>query len=107
MHAPKDIFDYLVLFIHNNDTSTNVFPSIHVYNSVGVNYAIQRYNNFKNNKLVHTASMVLCISICLSTVFLKQHALIDVVGAMFLTGIVRLFVYNNIDFYRITEKIKV
>lgn len=95
INNPKDIFDYLVLFIHNSDTSTNVFPSIHVYNSIGVNYAIQKYNRFKNNQLIHNFSKILCLAICLSTVLLKQHAIIDVLGAILLAKIIHYFIYEQ------------
>ena len=105
INKPDDIFDYLVLFIHNNDTSTNVFPSIRVYNSIGVNYAIQKYNNFKKNNLTHFISMILCILICLSTIFLKQHAIIDVLGAILLAGIVRFIVYNKNNYKKIIENV--
>ena len=38
----KNVFCYLVQMIHNSDTPANVFPSIHVYNSVRGPYQCYR-----------------------------------------------------------------
>lgn len=91
----NDIFDKLILFIYSSDTSTNVFPSIHVYNSIGVNLAIQKFNNFKYNKIVHFGSNLLCILICMSTILIKQHSLYDVMGSIILAIIIYQFTYKT------------
>lgn len=80
--ADTDIFSRLVSTIYQSDTATNVCPSLHVYNSIAMNTVIQRSNAFKHEKTVKAASWILCIAICLSTVFLKQHSVIDVFWAI-------------------------
>mgnify|MGYP000598938296 CR=1 FL=1 len=74
----KNIFAKAVSLLYATDTCTNVFPSIHVYNSVAVHIGIIRSEQFKNNRIVRLISGVLMVSICMSTVFLKQHSIIDV-----------------------------
>lgn len=89
----KNIFAKAVSLLYATDTCTNVFPSIHVYNSVAVHIGIIRSEQFKNNRIVHLISGVLMVSICMSTVFLKQHSIIDVAGALLLCGAVYPLVY--------------
>lgn len=85
-----NIFVHLVQNLYKTDTPTNLFPSIHVYNSIGVNIAIWHSENFKKNRPVRIGSAVLMVSIILSTMFLKQHSVFDVI-----TGIVfSLFMYT-------------
>lgn len=84
----------LIKGLYLTDTPTNVFPSIHVYNSIGVQIAVSKSNCFKNKKIVNGISLVICISICLSTVFLKQHSVIDVCGACILAFVMYQLVYS-------------
>ena len=84
-----NIFVDMVRLLYQADTPTNLFPSIHVYNSIGVNIAIWHCEDFKQKKWLHIGSFVLMISIILSTMFLKQHSVFDVI-----TGIVfAVFMY--------------
>lgn len=89
----KNIFAKAVSLLYATDTCTNVFPSIHVYNSVAVHIGIIRSEQFKNNRIVRLISGVLMVSICMSTVFLKQHSIIDVAGALLLCGAVYPLAY--------------
>lgn len=81
----------LVYWIHQADTSTNVFPSIHVFNSVAAHLCISDSEALRKSRyyrIVRDASLLLCVSICLSTVFLKQHSIVDVAGALFLASVI-------------------
>lgn len=84
----------LVKGLYLTDTPTNVFPSIHVYNSIAVQIAVSKSNCFKHKKLANGISLVICISICLSTMFLKQHSVIDVCGACVLAFVMYQLVYT-------------
>ena len=86
--------NHLIAWLYNTDTSTNVFPSIHVYNSIGVHVAINKTDKIKS-RLIKNASLVLCILICFSTIFLKQHALIDVIGGCAMGRIVYILIYKT------------
>ena len=83
----------LVALVHQADTCTNVFPSVHVYNSLGTHIAVTHSEAFRQNRRVRGFSFVLMVSICLSTVFLKQHSVIDVVGASFLAAAIYPLAY--------------
>lgn len=82
--ARDNIFVTLAKGIYTADTPTNVFPSIHCYNSMAVNAAICHSRIMNQHRGVVAASKILCISIILSTVFVKQHSIIDVIGAFIL-----------------------
>ncbi|MGN0131624.1 MAG: phosphatase PAP2 family protein [Lachnospiraceae bacterium] len=79
-----NIFLDMVKALYATDTCTNVFPSIHVFNSLAANFAIQKSRQLSSHKVLRAGSHILCISIILSTMFLKQHSLFDVLtgGAM-------------------------
>ena len=82
---PRDnIFIDLVKDLYLGDTPTNIFPSIHAYNSIGVHLAVRNSKRLNGNKFAQYGSFVLSVLIILSTMFLKQHSVIDVVGAIVL-----------------------
>lgn len=91
----KNICSWLVYIVHMADTSTNVFPSIHAFNSIGVHCAVMKSPELKEKRWIRIGSFVLMVSICLSTVFLKQHSAIDVVGAVVLSYVIYPFVYGT------------
>ena len=90
---PDNAFGRLVAGLYATDTPTNVFPSIHVYNSIAVHTALSKCKALKNHKGLLTGSLILCILICMSTVFLKQHSLYDVGGAFVLMGVIYYVLY--------------
>lgn len=91
----ENIFTDLVRSLWSVDTSTNIFPSIHVFNSVAVHNAISNCPDLKkNHPWVVRSSFILCVSIVLSTMFLKQHTVIDVVGALILNAVTYHLVYQ-------------
>ena len=83
------ICGYLLKFIYSNDTATNVFPSIHVYNSLVTWHAVETSDEvlFRDHRF-RVFTSVQAILIILSTMFVKQHSVIDVAGAFLMFGIV-------------------
>ncbi len=80
-----NICSRMVAYLYSIDTSTNVFPSIHVYNTCVAMQAVMRSNTRLFRKPVMRVGIdLLSILIILSTVFIKQHSLLDVVGALLL-----------------------
>ncbi len=68
----------LVSVLYKVDTSTNVLPSIHVYNTVVLCHAINTCGRLRRRKLVLLSCNIIGVLIILSTMFLKQHSVIDV-----------------------------
>ncbi len=89
----ENVYTMLVSMIYRADTPTNLWPSIHVYNSVGVHIAVLKNARLRQNKVVHISSLALCVSIILSTVFLKQHSLFDVITGLIMAAVMYLVVY--------------
>lgn len=101
---PRDnILTDLVKMFYVADTSTNVCPSIHVYNSIGANIAIWHCKNLKKHPVIRYSSLVLCILICLSTMFIKQHSFVDFVCGILLAAIMYVLVYR-IDYSKFRKK---
>lgn len=92
---PRDnIFTYLVEHLYRKDTSTNIWPSIHVFNSLGSHFAIMHSPKLKHNKMIRIGSGILAFSIVLSTVFLKQHSAYDVFTAFAMAAVLYVIVYK-------------
>lgn len=92
---PRDnLFTQLISHVYQNDTATNIWPSIHVYNSLGVHLAVAKSEKLSKNKLIQWASGILCISIVLSTTFIKQHSVFDIITAFILAGVMYIIVYK-------------
>lgn len=93
---PRDnLFTHWVKLLYNVDTATNLWPSIHVYNSLGAHFAIIRSKEFENKKGIRIGSFLLAASIILSTMFLKQHSVFDVLTAFVMAAIMYTIVYRT------------
>lgn len=90
-----NIFTQIVGTLYSTDTATNVFPSIHVFNSIGVHTALVNSERLKDKKWLHIGSAILMVSIICSTVFLKQHSILDVFGGIVLSMVMHHFVYRT------------
>ncbi|SHJ47364.1 phosphatase PAP2 family protein [Hespellia stercorisuis] len=88
-----NVFVDMVKMLYAADTSTNVFPSIHVFNSIGVCVAIAHSDKLKEYRGVQIASYCLAGLIILATMFLKQHSVVDVMGAIVMSLIMYQVVY--------------
>ncbi|MDE6313277.1 MAG: phosphatase PAP2 family protein [Lachnospiraceae bacterium] len=91
----NSIFTQLVQALYRTDTSTNLFPSIHVYNSLGTHIALMRSKRLKDKKILHIFSFLLMCSICMATVFLKQHSMFDVITAFIMAAAIYPLVYKR------------
>ncbi len=93
---PRDnIFTQLIGYLYQTDTSTNIWPSIHVYNSIGTHLAVAHCEKLRNNKVITLFSLILCVSIILSTVLIKQHSVFDVFTAFIMALVMYIAVYHN------------
>lgn len=90
----NDVFSLLVNFIYNHDETNNVFPSIHVCNSIGVHLALINCCELKEKLLIKNLSFVVSLLICASTVFVKQHSIIDIAGGATLAMIIYICIYQ-------------
>ncbi|MDO4276399.1 MAG: phosphatase PAP2 family protein [Eubacteriales bacterium] len=76
---PRDnIFTDMVRWLYRTDTPTNILPSIHVFNSLAIHMSLTNCEALRGRKSIRYGSLILTILIILSTMFLKQHSVIDV-----------------------------
>lgn len=92
---PRDnIFTALVAFLYDTDTATNLWPSIHVYNSLGAHFAVVKNKSLAKKKGICFGSLLLSTSIILSTMLIKQHSVFDVVTAFIMAAIMYGITYK-------------
>ena len=93
---PRDNFlTRWIAGLYTIDTNTNVFPSVHVVGSMGAAWAVWDCRRLRSHHVLRWAVAVLAILICLSTLFIKQHACLDVFGGLVLSLAVGLLVYHR------------
>lgn len=88
-----NIFVELVRHLYTTDTSTNVLPSIHVFNSIGVMIAVSHSEALKKHRRIQLFSYAMGLLIILSTMFLKQHSVTDVIAAAAMACVIYPLVY--------------
>lgn len=94
---PRDnVFTRMVAALYKTDTPTNLWPSIHVYNSLGAHIAVMKSRHLENKKGIRIGSFILCVSIILSTMFIKQHSVFDVTTAFIMAAVMYVLVYRLI-----------
>lgn len=83
----------LVKNMYATDTPTNILPSLHVYNAIGIHCTILESPLLKKFRKLKIFSGILMVLIVLSTMFIKQHSVVDVCTAILLAGIMYLVSY--------------
>ncbi len=85
---------HLVGLLYASDTPTNVLPSMHVFDSAACCIALMRSARLREKRVLRVAVMALTVSIVLSTMFIKQHTVLDVVSALVLSDMCMGWFYN-------------
>lgn len=97
------LFSRMATWLYLTDTPTNVFPSIHVYNSLAVYLATRDCKMLRDRQWAVRVSGIWALLIILSTMFLKQHSVYDVTAGILLCLLFyRLYYGKKSD--RITKK---
>lgn len=91
----RNLFTMLCEYIYKTDTPTNLFPSIHVYNSIGIHLAVINNKELTRNKAIPVSSFILMTSIILSTILIKQHSVFDVGCAFVLAFAMSGIIYRH------------
>ncbi|MCJ8013828.1 phosphatase PAP2 family protein [Paenibacillus sp. KQZ6P-2] len=94
----NDPFARLTRYIYNRDEPFNCFPSIHCFSS----YMVMRmiWKSPARNRLNVTLISGMSILIIASTLFMKQHVIMDVIGAVALVEIYNLLFFMLPALYR-------
>ena len=95
----NDLFGRLVLQLYARDTSTNIFPSIHVLNTLFAAQGICSLKDSRLHRVLKPAVVASAVLIVLSTLALKQHSVIDVAGAFVLYKMIGA-VYTKVNAHK-------
>lgn len=87
-----NFFTWLVQYTYSLDTNTNVFPSVHVLGVMAALFAVWHTPGMKKWTWRAGASVYGALIIA-STLFVKQHAFIDVAAGLFLSAVAYVIVY--------------
>jgi len=98
----NNIFTQIVTFLYGFDTHTNVCPSLHVVGSMAVMFAGFDCNRIKKSVKVNAYFVITAILISVSTVFLKQHSVIDIFWGLVLSIAGYIAVYKT-KYFRYEE----
>ena len=88
-----NIFVDLVKMLYQTDTPTNVFPSLHVFNSLAACIAIKNSKKLNEHKAICMGAYILTALIIMATMFLKQHSVLDVMAGFLMAYTLYQFVY--------------
>lgn len=89
----QNIGTFIMSRIYAADTNTNVCPSIHVVGSFATAFAFASTRLAKRRKWMNVINWMLCIAISASTVFVKQHSIVDVAFGLALSYFTYILVY--------------
>ncbi|MFZ7102721.1 MAG: PA-phosphatase [Peptococcaceae bacterium] len=78
----KDILSNMIRHLYSIDTPTNVFPSLHVYDSIIVFITSKNYLQEHKKYGILAGSFVIMVMASISTVFVKQHSVLDILGGI-------------------------
>ncbi|MBO5364093.1 MAG: phosphatase PAP2 family protein [Clostridia bacterium] len=94
---PRDnVFTDCIGMIYQFDTNTGVFPSLHCAYSIAIaSVWIRRKETSHGTRIF---SMISALLVCLSTMFIKQHSVLDFFGAILLCLLAE-FLVNGV-FYK-------
>lgn len=100
-----NIFTDIVRFQYVFDTNTNVCPSLHVIGSFAVYFAARKSKAFSGLGW-RIAFFVTTVLISISTVFLKQHSILDIMWAIVLCAVCYPVVFEREKIKRILKNRK-
>ena len=80
----ENCFTWMIGNLYAADTNTNVFPSAHVVGAIAVAVAVFHADGLRHIRWLRPLTVAVCFLISISTVFIKQHSILDVFGAVVL-----------------------
>lgn len=99
----NNILIQYIKFLYSIDTNVNVCPSVHVIGSLAAIFAVYNCESLKN-KYIKLFTVLTATMISVSTVFIKQHSVLDILIAVPYSFIIYFLVYKT-DLKYITAKI--
>ena len=89
-----NVLTQLMAWFYTTDTSTNVCPSLHVCGSLAAAFGLLDTRRFSTSRW-RRAILAVALTICVSTVFVKQHSILDMLWGFGFSGFAWLAVYGE------------
>lgn len=89
-----NVLTQLMAWFYTTDTSTNVCPSLHVCGSLAAAFGLLDTRRFSAAGWKR-AILAVALTICVSTVFVKQHSILDMLWGFVFSGAAWLAVYGE------------
>ncbi|MBQ7098477.1 MAG: phosphatase PAP2 family protein [Oscillospiraceae bacterium] len=89
-----NVLTQLMAWFYTTDTSTNVCPSLHVCGSLAAAFGLLDTRRFSTAGWKR-AILAVALTICVSTVFVKQHSILDMLWGFVFSGAAWLAVYGE------------
>lgn len=80
-----DICSSIILWLRSIDPPKNVFPSLHVSETMSICFVVYKSEDLLLNKFVKVIIYFIGFMIILSTIFIDQHSLQDIIFALLLS----------------------
>lgn len=90
--ARDNVFTRLVAAMYAVDTNTNVLPSLHVVGAFGAYFGVCD-SSMRKKRWLNISSLLLALLVTASTVFIKQHSILDVYAGLGVTAVLYVLVY--------------
>lgn len=91
---PRENFLTAIIgWLYAHDTNTNVLPSIHVIGSMGACFALRNTPALRHH-WIRPAAAVFAAAVTASTVFIKQHSVLDILAAIPFSVLTYWIVYH-------------
>lgn len=99
-----NLFTRMMASIYRADTNTNVLPSVHVIGAFAVLFGAWHDPAVRRLRWAIPVTAVLTVLVSLSTVFVKQHSLLDVIVAIPYCFLCYFFIYRLPSLIRAKKK---
>ena len=90
----SNILTDFVSYLYSCDTNTNVCPSLHVIGSFAAVFGVFYPKKIKR-PVCKVIIVISAILIAISTVFIKQHSIVDVAAGILMSAVVWVIVYSK------------
>lgn len=89
----ENVFTWIMGLIYTFDTNTGVCPSLHVAYSLAIVSVMVKDDRLKKPfKMLVTC---FCLMVCLSTAFVKQHSVVDIIAALPVVLLGEVLIYGK------------
>lgn len=90
--AGNDFLTNIVRWVYNSDNPFNCFPSTHSFSSYIILRGVSKSKI--ENKFLRFSIFFMCVLVMISTQFVKQHVILDLIGAILLGDIVFKLIFR-------------